>query len=156
IGPTRRPHRDGPRIDDRPRDGQRGGRAMMKQLTLAACSFVLLIAGVVPAGALEPQSKCLVSKNKCVSKTAGSLLKCEQKAETPGQSTDPNFAQCEDKAKAKFDGNPDPTKGCFEKLENKLPNDCITFDDTGSMETLVGDCVAKIVAAIDPTQAVQS
>ena len=43
-----------------------------------------------------------------------------------------------DKVVAKFDGGIDPTKGCFEKLENKNPNDCITFDDTGSGEAVQG------------------
>ena len=129
---------------------------MVKQLTLVACSALVLISTAVTAVAAEPQSKCLVSKNKCVSKKAGSLLKCEEKAETPGKSTDPNFGNCVGKAKAKFDGGSDQSKGCFEKLENKSPNDCITFDDTGSMETLVDDCVAKIVAEIDPTSGTQS
>ena len=71
--------------------------------------------------AAEPQSRCLVSKNKCVAKKVGSLLKCEENAETPGNPTDPNADGCVDKVKAKFDGGADPTKGCFEKLENKMP-----------------------------------
>jgi hypothetical protein len=102
------------------------------------------------------QSKCLVGKNKCMSKKAGSLLKCEQKAETPGKPPDPNFADCEDKAKGKFDGGSDPTKGCFEKLENKSNNDCITFDDTASAEAAVDACVDEIVAAIDPAPVTQT
>src|SRR5262249_37949526 len=52
---------------------------------------------------------------------------------------------------AKFDGTPDPTKGCFEKLENKNPNDCPTFNDTGTAETAIDSCVQSIVQTIDPT-----
>ena len=108
------------------------------------------------AAGAAPQSKCLVSKNKCMSKKAGSLLKCEEKAETPGKPPDPNFAACEDKAKGKFDGGADPTKGCFEKLENKPGNDCITINDTASAEAAVENCVDQIVAAIDPPPITQT
>jgi len=63
-------------------------------------------------------------------------------AETPGKTPDPNAGGCVDKVVGKFDGGVDPTKGCFEKLENKSPNDCITFNDTGSAEAAVDSCVA--------------
>jgi hypothetical protein len=102
------------------------------------------------------QSKCLVGKNKCVAKKAKALLNCEQKAEKPGRPPDPNADGCVDKAKAKFDGGPKPEKGCFEKLENKTGTDCVTFDDTGSAEALVDECVADLVAAIDPGEIDQS
>ena len=81
------------------------------------------------------KSKCLVGKNKCVATKAGALLKCEQKAETPGKDPDPNTDGCVDKAKAKFDGG-EVAKGCFEKLEAKASNDCLTFDDTACVEVL--------------------
>jgi hypothetical protein len=96
------------------------------------------------------QSKCLAGKNKCISKKAGALLKCHQKAETPNKPADPNFKGCVDKAMAKFDGTPNPSKGCFEKLENKSGNDCVTFDDTASAEVLVDNCIDELVQAIDP------
>jgi len=38
------------------------------------------------------QSKCGVSKEKCVAKKLGGLLKCHQKAQLPGKPTDPNTA----------------------------------------------------------------
>lgn len=98
----------------------------------------------------QVQSNCLASKNKCVAKKARALLKCEQKAETPGKPADPNADGCVDKAKEKFDGGVEPDKGCFEKLENKAGNDCITFDDTASLESLVDQCVADLIAAVDP------
>jgi hypothetical protein len=91
-----------------------------------------------------------------MSKKASSLLKCEQKAETPGKDADPNAGDCVNKAKEKFDGGPDPAKGCFEKLESKSPNDCTTFDDTASAETRVDSCVDQLVTAIDPPPITQS
>jgi hypothetical protein len=121
-------------------------------MTVSRASIVLGLSMVAIAGspALAAQSKCLVSKNKCVAKQADSLLKCEQKAETPGKPTDPNADGCVDKATAKFNGGLEPEKGCFEKLESKTPNDCLTFNDTASAEALINQCVASLVAAVDP------
>ncbi len=129
---------------------------MMKQLKWNACGVLVLIAVVVTDVAAGPQSQCLVGKNKCVAKKAAALLKCEWKAETPGMPADPNAGACVDRAKARFDGGSDPTKSCFEKLENRAPNDCVTIDDTASVETLVDACVAQIVGGIDPAPLDQS
>src|SRR5262249_43718303 len=117
---------------------------------VAALAGVCLLSG--SAWAVQVQGKCLASKNKCMSKKAGSLLKCQQKAETPGKSTDPNFGGCLDKARAKFDGPPaDPSKSCFKKAENKSsPADCVTVNNTTLGEQAVEDCVDKLVTAIDP------
>jgi hypothetical protein len=59
--------------------------------------------------------------------------------------TDPNFGDCEGKARDKFDGGSDPTKGCFAKLESQLPNDCLPpLGNTGTVEGIV-DCSARSV-----------
>jgi hypothetical protein len=108
----------------------------------------LMLATGVPASA--QQAKCLAGKTKCISKTSTGLLMCEQLAETPGKPANPNANDCVSKVIARFDGGVEPAKGCFEKLENRNPNDCITFDDTGSAETAVDSCVASLVGAIDP------
>jgi hypothetical protein len=129
---------------------------MVKQLKLIAGGVLVLITAVVSEVAAGPQSHCLVGKNKCVAKKAGSLLKCEWKAETPGMPADPDAGGCVDRAKATFDGGGDPTQSCFEKLENRTPNDCVTFDDTASVETLVDACVAQVVGGIDPAPLDQS
>jgi hypothetical protein len=47
---------------------------MVKQLTPIAGGVLVLIAAAVTDGAAGPQSQCLVGKNKCVAKKAGSLL----------------------------------------------------------------------------------
>jgi len=43
----------------------------------------------------------------------------------------PTPAGASTRSSASFDGGVDPTKGCFEKLENKSPNDCITSTTPG-------------------------
>jgi hypothetical protein len=91
-----------------------------------------------------------------MSKKAGSLLKCQETAETPGTSADPNFGGCIDNAKAEFDGGADPSKGCFEKLENKSGNDCATFNDTAAAEAAVDACVDALVTGIDPGAVTQT
>jgi hypothetical protein len=63
---------------------------------------------------------------------------------------------CRQKARTKFDGGPDPSRGCFGRLESKTPNDCINFDDTAAAELVVDDCVGEIVDAIDPPPVDQS
>jgi hypothetical protein len=122
-------------------------------VAMAALTTLLLGSGT-PAAA--QQAKCLAGKTKCVGKKAGGLIKCHQLAESPGKVPDPNAGGCVDKVVAKFDGGADPTKGCFEKLENKNPNDCITFNDTGTGEAVVDSCVAAFVQAIDPAPITQS
>ena len=65
------------------------------------------------------QSKCGVGKKKCVAKKLESILKCHQKAQTPGKSMDPNIAGCINKATDEVRRSADPSKGCFAKLEKK-------------------------------------
>src|SRR5262245_60943859 len=119
-----------------------------------ALGVALMLVWAGPASA--QQAKCLAGKTKCMSKKATGLLKCEAAAETPGKPTDPNAGGCVTKTKNKFDGTPDPAKGCFEKLENKNPNDCVTVDDTAAAEAAVDSCTGALVAAIDPPPTTQS
>jgi hypothetical protein len=125
---------------------------MVTQLKLIASSVLALMIAAGTDVAAGSQSVCLAGKTKCVRKKADALLKCAQKAEIAGGAADP---ACVDKARVRFDGGSDPTKGCFEKLEHMLP-DCITVGDTGSVETLVDTCVARLVGGIDPAPPDQS
>src|SRR5262245_27874453 len=109
---------------------------------------VLLLVPAAPASA--QQAKCLAGKTGCMAKKAAGLLKCEARAETPGSPADPNAKDCVTKARTKFDGGLVPAKGCFAKLESKVPNDCPTVGNAGAAETAVDVCVAAIVGAIDP------
>jgi len=126
---------------------------MTTRSIVTALGIVLMLAWGGAASA--QQKKCLAGKTKCMSKKASGLLKCEEAAETPGKPTD--TTACKAKVKGKFDGGDDPTKGCFEKLENAKNSDCITTDDTDAAEAAVDSCVAAFVADIDghgppPTQ----
>ena len=122
--------------------------------TALAMALVLVLVPDAPASA--QQAKCLAGKTGCMAKKAAGLLKCEALAETPGRPADPNAKDCVTKVRAKFDGGSTPAKGCFEKLESKVPNDCLTVDDTAAAETAVDACVAAIVAAIDPPPITQT
>jgi len=108
---------------------------------------VLLLGG---AAASAQQSKCLAGKTKCMSTKSNGLLKCHTLAETPGKPADPNANDCITKVVAKFESPSNPAKGCFEKLESKSPNDCLTFDDTAAAEAVVDACILEIVDAVDP------
>src|SRR5215470_3195274 len=123
---------------------------MLKARTLGVIGAVAVAALLQGGMASAQQAKCLAGKNKCESKKGTGLIKCEQLAETPGKPTDPNANDCVTKVDTKFTGGSDPTKGCFEKLENKSPNDCITFNDTAAAEGAIDSCVSAFVAAIDP------
>ena len=121
---------------------------MTTRSIVAALVVALTLMAHAPASA--QQAKCLAGKTACMAKKAAGVLKCEALAETPGKPVDPNAKDCVTKAETKFDGGAQPAKGCFEKLESKDPNDCLTVDDTVAAETAVDACVASLVAAIDP------
>src|SRR5262249_46019566 len=111
-------------------------------LILAAFLGAALIGDGAQAAGV--QSKCLVAKNKCVSKKVDSLLKCHQKAETPGKTPDANADMCLGKASDKFLG----ADGCFGKAEAKGP-DCVPDSGAGPTEVSADNCVDQIVAGID-------
>ena len=121
----------------------------MAKSALAAWIALVVVSMATPRAASAVQAKCLASKTKCVATYANLLLKCQQKAETPGKPLDPNTDACLDKADTKFDGGAFPLKGCFEKLEAKSPNDCVTTGDTASAAALAQICVANLVTGID-------
>src|SRR5262245_66034565 len=98
---------------------------------------VLLLLPAAPASA--QQAKCLAGKTGCMAKKAAGLLKCEALAETPGKPADPNAKDCVTKVRAKFDGGSTPAKGCFAKLQTKVPTDCPTADKTDPPETAAAD-----------------
>jgi len=98
--------------------------------------------------AIDPgrQSKCGAGKIKCLAKLASGVLKCHQAAQTPGKPDDLNVQGCIDKVTVKFTGGETPDRGCFEKLEGKLNNDCGTFDDTATLEAAVNSCVLDFLS----------
>ena len=118
-----------------------------------AATLLLVTSGPVAA----QQAKCLAGKTKCVAKKGTGLLKCHTNAETPGKPADPNAGGCVDKVVAKFDGGVDPTKGCFEKLENKSHERLHHVRRHGlGAKSAVDSCVAAFVDAIDPAPITQT
>ena len=115
---------------------------------LIGFAAVTVIVAAAPHSDAQTLSKCSSKKKACVSKKTACLLKCHNKAEKTGLAVDP---LCIQKCQDKFDGGADPTKGCFEKLENKVPNDCLTFDDTASAEAKIDAFVLDVVQEVDPT-----
>ena len=126
---------------------------MMIRSIVIALATALMMTCSCPASA-QQQAKCIAGKTKCMSTKAAGLLKCEATAETPGKPADQSA--CTAKVVGKFDGGVDPTKGCFEKLENKNGNDCLTFGDTPAGEAAVDSCVGAFVTAIDPPPTTQT
>ncbi len=80
----------------------------------------------------------------------------ERAAQVPPEGRDAGQAGRSQRRRLRHEGDgqvrrrASPAKGCFEKLESKSTNDCITFDDTAAAEAAVDRCVGALVAAIDP------
>src|SRR5262249_56249356 len=80
-------------------------------------AFVLDVVNELDPGYPTPVlNKCSAGKKKCVASKVKAMLGCYGKAAGKGLPLDP---LCIQKAKDKFDGGIDPTKGCFAKLEAK-------------------------------------
>src|SRR5262247_2648644 len=69
-------------------------------------------------------SKCTSGQEKCVANLAKALLGCDGK--NNGKPDAVALSTCITKAETKYTGGADLTKGCFAKLEAKMPNDCVT------------------------------
>src|SRR5262245_60539046 len=121
---------------------RRGGSFMTvrRSVVVRAVAVAVLLALATPAAA-DSVSKCAAGKVNCVIKKAKAILGCYKKAAAT------NFVDptCITKAQDKFDGGAEPTKGCFEKLENKSPNDCLTVNDTAALEADIDAFAADIV-----------
>lgn len=120
----------------------------MPRLALTIALGLVALAIATPAHATL--NACAAAKKLCVSKKTAALLKCHSKAEKPPSGLDPvKFAACIQKAKTKFDGGPNPAKGCFAKLEAKYGVGCLTSGDTAALEAKVDAYVDDVVCALD-------
>jgi hypothetical protein len=95
-----------------------------------------------------PISKCLAGKENCIIQKTACKLGCYKKGNSKGLTDSACLAKCEDK----FDGGADATKGCFEKLENKSPNDCLTNNDTDTAEAKIDAFALEVACVLDPTR----
>jgi len=86
-----------------------------------------------------------------VSKYLKGVLECHQLAQTPGRPNDPNANSCVTRTQTRYDGGPEPAKGCFEKLENRNPNDCQILGGSATLAGLVQSCVTNLVGVVTNT-----
>jgi hypothetical protein len=111
-----------------------------------AGAAVLAVASLhAPAARAELRNRCASGKETCTAKLASDLLACHVKAEAKGTTLDAN---CVAKAQRKFDGGPDPSRGCFAKLEARFT--CFTTNDTATMGSVAGVFVTAVVTQLDP------
>ncbi len=122
----------------------------MSRIAFVVAGTLAVLALARPADATL--NACAAAKKLCVAKKAAALLKCHSKNEKPPAGLIPaKFADCIQKAQAKFDGGANPFKGCFAKLEAKFgPANCLTSGDTAALEQLTDDWVDAVVCALDP------
>jgi cysteine-rich repeat protein len=92
-------------------------------------------------------SKCASSQQKCVTNLVKGLLGCYSKNATK---PDPvKTPACVQKALDKFTGGADPTKGCFQKIEAKMPNDCQTTGHSADLLAATQNYVNNLVATLE-------
>jgi hypothetical protein len=121
----------------------------MQRFMLALVAVLFSLAIAAPSHATL--NACAAGKKKCVSKKVAAILKCHIKAETPPKGLAPaDLATCIHKARDKFDGGADPTKGCFATLERKFGAACLTTNDTAALEAKVDAFVDDAVCELDP------
>lgn len=119
----------------------------MTRAVVALCAVLLglLSAGSAPAAL----NKCAAAKRLCVAKEMAALLACHAKAAKPPGLAPGKLDRCLQKVKDKFDGGGTPAKGCFAKLEAKVPA-CLTTGDTVALHATVVATVAAVNCALDP------
>ena len=99
-----------------------------------------------PGAPPSTTSACLSGKFKCIANLVKGLEGCEQKNNVV---SDPvKYSGCIAKAQAKWDGGLIPEKGCFAKLELKVPPTCVTTGDLGTIKTAVDDALGNINVAL--------
>ncbi len=110
-------------------------------------AFVADVREELDPGSVVDLNPCTAAKLKCVSKKNKCKLGVYAKGFKKGLPPDPaKLQKCEDK----FDGGTDPTKGCFEKAEAKVPPTCVTLDDTAAHEAKVDAEVNDVLSELNP------
>jgi hypothetical protein len=112
-------------------------------LGIAVLVAMLTFAG--SANAAAPISKCNAAKKKCIGKYVAAALGCHAKAEGKNIAVD---SACLAKATAKIttvDG-----KGCFDKNDAKVGNDCAHIGDANDHLTAADALILDVVQDVDP------
>ena len=109
--------------------------------SVAALASVLAIGSTADAA---PVSTCNAAKKKCIGKYVAAALGCHAKAESKGEAVS---TDCLNKATAKITGG---GKGCFDKNDAKVPNDCSQTGNADEQLAEADDLIAAVVSAVDP------
>ena len=116
-------------------------RVFSRLAILAVASGLVVFATVAEAA---PVGKCAAAKKKCIGKYVAAVLGCHAKAEGKGVALDP---ACVAKAVAKITG---AGKGCFDKNDAKVPNDCTDSNDAAQQLADADAFILDVVTAVDP------
>jgi hypothetical protein len=131
------------------------------RITLAVFTLAFTLTAVPAQAQGVPgidANRCLAGKNKCVGKAIKGLMKCREKCQKSPTKCGQAQTDCEAKVLKKFDGGPNPSKGCFAQLEAKAtparPDSvCTTTGDTAAVETELDAAVATLVARLEGSPA---
>jgi hypothetical protein len=113
------------------------------RLAPAIAAFAMVLTAGSTADA-APVSKCNAAKKKCIGKYVAAVLGCHAKAEGKGEAVSPD---CLSKAMAKLTGG---GKGCFDKNDAKVPNDCSQTGNVTQQSDDADALIAAVVSAVDP------
>ena len=120
-------------------------RAFCRNVVLGAAAVTLLALGTTTHAAITI-SKCSGGKIKCAAGLDGGKGKCNLLPDKKGLAIDP---LCVGKAQTKYDGGTAPAKGCFAKLEAKVPSDCGTTGDSAATQGKVDAYLTDLFTEID-------
>ncbi|MBI3769912.1 MAG: hypothetical protein HY271_15675 [Deltaproteobacteria bacterium] len=109
---------------------------MIRRAAVVCCAVLASL--LLLALCADAKSKCGSTKDKCVAKSAVSLLTCHAAAEKKGKALDP---ECIQKAEDKLGD-------CFTKAEDK--GGCCTTGDAAALGAKVGAFVDDVVQQVDP------
>jgi hypothetical protein len=92
-----------------------------------------------PAYPAPVLNECAAAKKRCVLDRTVAIIKCHTKAVQGGShGVDPACAQ---KARDRYDGGLDPSRGCFARAETRFGAACLTSGDSEALEVAVDELV---------------
>lgn len=102
-------------------------------LVAASIGVATFASGVRAQDLTLPENKCLAAKIKGLTGSIYKRAACVSKGIKTGTPDDP----CLDKSSDKFTGGADPTNGAYNKVEEKYPLSCLTYDDQNNFESAI-------------------
>jgi len=113
-------------------------------------AFVLdVVQELDPSYPTPVTNSCSAGKKKCVLKEAKGILGCHEKCQKDPTKCAGVMTTCINKARDKYSGGLDPTKGCFAKLEAK--GSCLTTSDSADLEAKVDAFITDVLLELENT-----